>query len=141
MDRAGYLPIGRERLECERWSRHRFPRRLAAAACHVEKDFFEIVAAVTRQQSRRRIVIHDHAALHRFGLDALRHPQADPIPGIIPHGSLCIFSGASAVGKTILKSQWCYALVHGEPILEPTSTCEYVEVTGPPEISLAGSIS
>src|ERR1700730_13249597 len=102
MDRAGYLPIGRERLECERWSRPRFPRRLAAAACHVEKDFYEIVAAVTRQQSRRRIVIHDHAALHHD--DAVAQPLdlAHVVGGEqhrgAPFGGVVLEVGAHPVG-------------------------------------------
>jgi hypothetical protein len=41
----------------------------------------------------------------------------DPIPGLIPFGTVNIMSGASGAGKTTLKSSWCYAWKHGQPIL------------------------
>jgi len=46
----------------------------------------------------------------------------DPIPGLIPFGSVVIFSGASGAGKTILKAGWCRAWLDGAPILDyPTN--------------------
>ncbi len=65
----------------------------------------------------------------------------DPIPGIIPFGSLCVFSGASAVGKTILKSLWCRAFLHGDSILgratNPPTGVYYLAVDRPWEPTYA----
>lgn len=40
----------------------------------------------------------------------------DPIPGIIPFGSLCLIAGASGVGKTIMLAEWCARLRDGRSI-------------------------
>lgn len=41
----------------------------------------------------------------------------DPIPQILPFGSVNFFSGASGVGKTIVLADWCARLREGLPIL------------------------
>jgi hypothetical protein len=38
---------------------------------------------------------------------AARQPYPDPIPGIIPFGTLTLFSGAPGVGKTTMLAEWC----------------------------------
>lgn len=40
----------------------------------------------------------------------------DPIPVILPHGSISTLNGASGVGKTALLATWVYNLQHGLPI-------------------------
>ncbi len=44
-------------------------------------------------------------------------PYPDPLPGIIPFGSICIMSGASGVGKTRLMASWFRAWLDGGLIL------------------------
>src|SRR5229473_2041526 len=44
-------------------------------------------------------------------------PYPDPLPGIIPFGSICLMSGASGVGKTILKAGWFRQWIEGGTIL------------------------
>lgn len=43
-------------------------------------------------------------------------PWPDPIPGIIPFGTLTILAGASSVGKSTLRCQWMRAQHTGHPI-------------------------
>ena len=40
----------------------------------------------------------------------------DPIPGVIPFGSLCVVAGASGAGKTILIAEWMQRLRTGKTI-------------------------
>jgi hypothetical protein len=76
-----------------------------------------------------------HAKSSATSTDPSIPPFPDPIPGIIPFGSLCLFSGASGVGKTILKAQWCAALLRGDPILgiptNPPSSIGYLAADRP----------
>jgi AAA domain len=53
--------------------------------------------------------------------DAPRYP--DPIPGIIPFGSICTFAGASGVGKTALYASWIAQWQAGEPICDHPTNC------------------
>ncbi len=46
----------------------------------------------------------------------------DPIPGIIPFGSICTFAGASGVGKTALYASWIRRWLDGKTICDhPTN--------------------
>lgn len=53
---------------------------------------------------------------------------ADPIPGVIGHGTITLFSGASGAGKTIFVSDYCRRFIdgrtiHGYPTNRPTTLC------------------
>lgn len=40
-------------------------------------------------------------------LPTCQGPYLDPIPDVLPFGSVCFFAGASGVGKTIMLAEWC----------------------------------
>jgi hypothetical protein len=56
------------------------------------------------------------------------HPL-DPIPHIIPHGSICTFSGPPHVGKTTMLAQWCARWREGLDICGHPTNC-------PPKIAI-----
>lgn len=43
-------------------------------------------------------------------------PFPDPIPGIIPFGTVTLFAGAPGVGKTAMLAEWCRRWRDGRPI-------------------------
>lgn len=43
-------------------------------------------------------------------------PFLDPIPGVIPYGSICTLAGASGVGKTTLTASWVKRWLDGKSI-------------------------
>lgn len=45
-------------------------------------------------------------------------PFPDPIPGIIPFGSLTVFAGAPGVGKTAMLAEWCVRWRDGRTICQ-----------------------
>lgn len=47
----------------------------------------------------------------------------DPIPGIIPFGSLCLIAGASGAGKTIFFVEWIKRWQDGRTICEKPTNC------------------
>lgn len=47
---------------------------------------------------------------------ALAAPFPDPIPGVIPFGTVTLFAGAPAAGKTTILADWCKAWRDGTPI-------------------------
>ncbi len=51
-----------------------------------------------------------------FGSSSSQAPYPDPIPGVIPFGSLCIFMGPPKRGKTALLADWFARLRDGRPI-------------------------
>lgn len=48
-------------------------------------------------------------------------PFLDPIPDIIPFGSICMLAGASGVGKTALLSEWAKRFIDGRQICHRTT--------------------
>jgi len=55
-------------------------------------------------------------------------PFPDPIPGIIPFGTVTLFAGAPAVGKTTMLAEWCQRwrdgkTICGHPTHPPTAFC------------------
>lgn len=50
------------------------------------------------------------------GLHGSQAPFPDPIPGIIPFGSVTVVAGASGAGKTILFADWLQKMRTGQPI-------------------------
>ena len=51
-------------------------------------------------------------------------PYPDPIPGLIPFGSLVVVAGASGAGKTIMLAEWMQRLRDGRSICgHPTNPC------------------
>lgn len=87
-----------------------------------EDEEFEVVSTVVRRPARaprsgvdRRAVVDLPPALPppRQALPAPATPHTDPIPDILPHGSIATLSGASGVGKTALVAGWIRAWQSG----------------------------
>jgi len=59
-----------------------------------------------------------HTPSERSASNATAAPSSflDPIPGIIPFGSICTFAGASGVGKTALYASWVRRWLDGQDI-------------------------
>jgi len=59
-----------------------------------------------------------HTPSERSASNAPAAPPSflDPIPGIIPFGSICTFAGASGVGKTALYASWVRRWLDGQDI-------------------------
>jgi RecA-family ATPase len=47
----------------------------------------------------------------------------DPIPGVIPFGSLCLFAAAAGAGKTIFQTEWIGRWLTGRPICGKKTNC------------------
>lgn len=63
------------------------------------------------------------------------NPFPDPIPGIIPFGTVTLVGGASGVGKTTMLAEWCARWRDGRPICghptnPPTAFC-YISADRP----------
>ena len=48
--------------------------------------------------------------------DPARQVFPDPIPNIIPFGSICLFAGASGAGKTLMQTEWIARWQQGKSI-------------------------
>jgi RecA-family ATPase len=47
----------------------------------------------------------------------------DPIPGVLPHGSLCLFAAAAGAGKTIFQTEWIGRWLSGRTICGKKTNC------------------
>jgi hypothetical protein len=72
-------------------------------------------------------------------------PWPDPIPGVLHHGGLVLFSGASGAGKTVFVSEWCrnfleHLPINGYPTNCPPSFC-YIAADRPWDPTYADTFS
>lgn len=51
-----------------------------------------------------------------------QHAFPDPIPSIIPFGSICMLAGATGVGKTAMTAEWCARWRDGRTICHKSTT-------------------
>lgn len=56
-------------------------------------------------------------------LPSVVKPFPDPIPQVIPFGSICLFAGASGSGKTIFQSEWVKRWIDGRTICGHPTNC------------------